>query len=193
MATFNVNPSSDISRSGWTETSDSVYEDLSVLENGTSTSNETTTADNNSNPCILGGVALPGDFPDDGADSIAYTIGMRIQDDKNISPLPQMKIKITTSGNAEIANVTVSLGGTPEVFADYTGSMSITGNNTKTNWTGHRLRLETISNDTDHTNFEVYKLQAVVTYSTGSTHIPGAVRVLLGENIIQPPMTGNHR
>ena len=191
MATFDDNPTSTISQTGWTETSDSVWEDLSVLVNGTSTSDETTTDDDNSNALILGGTTLPGDFPAGGADSISYTIGMRVQSTKNISPLPQMKFIITTSANAEIANVTVSLGGSPTVFTDYTGSMSITGNNTDTGWTGHRLRLEPISNDTDHTDFEVYKLQAVVTYDGGGVFPLGA-KIILGSSnsIIQPPMAG---
>ena len=117
---------------------------------------------------------------------------MRIQDDKNIDSLPQMKFQITTSGNAEIANVTVSLGGSPESFTDYTGTMTITGNNTSGGWTGHRMRLETISNDDVHTDFEVYKLQAVVTYDGGTVFTPGAADLVLGagSNIIQPPMAG---
>jgi len=192
MATFDIDPTSDIAIVGWSQTSDTVWEDLSIPEGGGDTY-ETTTDDDNSNACILGGVSLPGIFPADGADSVSYHIRMRIQDDKNIDPLPQMKFQITTSGNAEIANVTVSLGETPEVFADYTGSMTITGNNTSTDWTGHRMRLETISNDSDHTDFEVAELQATVTYSTGSVFIPGTVRVVLNENIIQPPMTGYHQ
>ena len=190
MATFDIDPTSTISSTGsWTPGGDDLHDDMAIGGDGT----ETTVDDDESNACILGGVSLPSDFPADGADSVSYHIRMRIQDDKNIDPLPQMKFQITTSGNAEIANVTVSLGGTPEVFADYTGTMTITGNNTSGGWTGHRMQLLPISNDSDHTDFEVDELQATVTYSTGSVFIPGTVRVVLSENIIQPPMTGYHQ
>jgi len=188
MATFTVDPTSTISSTGsWTPVGDDLHDDLAIGGTG----GYTTVEDDESNPAILGGVSLPTDFPSDGADSISYHIQMRVTDTK-VSPLPQMKLQITTAGGAEIASVIVSLGATPLVFTDYTGSMTITGNNTLADWTGHRMQLLPISNDTDHTEFEIHAFRATVTYDGGTVYSPGAANLLLGasSNIIQPPMAG---
>jgi len=160
VATFDTDPTSDITVTGWTETSDSVWEDLTSGSDG-----DESTVDDNGNAATFGGVTLPADFPAAGADSVTYSLRMRIQSDKP-DPDPDMRFQILTSGNVEIAVVTVSLGSSPTAFTTYTGSMTISGNNTDTGWTGHRLRLTPIKNDsTRDTDFEVSDLDATVTYT----------------------------
>jgi len=197
MPTFNVDPSSDIGApiTGWTETGDNIHTDLSVLHDGGSSGFSTEVNDDETVVCRLGGVTLPSDFPADGADSITYAIRMRMTSTKNISPTPTMSLQITTSGNAEIAQVDVAFGGSPGLHTEYTGSMSITGNNTSAGWTDHRFALLPTSNDTDHTTIEISKLQAVVTYtaSGGSAALIAGVRTLFNNSIIQPPMIGPGR
>ena len=162
MPTFDIDPSSDISATGWTESGDSCWEDLT----STSDSDEVTTDDDNSNALILGGVTLPTDFPEAGADSVTYHIRMRTQNNKP-DPLPRMQLKVTNSDNEAIATATVSLGSSPTAFTDYTGSMGLgEDRNTEDDWTGHRLWLLPQSLDGDtHTDFEVSELQATVTYT----------------------------
>ena len=161
MPTFDIDPSSDIAGTGWTETGDSKWEDLT----STSDSDEVTTDDDNSNALILGGVTLPTNFPEAGADSVTYHIRMRTQNDKP-DPLPRIQLKVTDSDNEAIATATGSLGSSPTAFTDYTGSLVIDDDrNTEDDWTGHRLWLLPQSLDDIHTDFEVSELQATVTYT----------------------------
>jgi len=162
MPSFNISPTSEISVSGWVEESDSVQEDLSPYP---FTSDEST-VDENGNAATFGGASLPADFPSTGVDSVSYQLRMRVQDTKpNI--LPDMKVQVLTSSNAEIATVTVSLGGSPTAQTTYSGSMSVTGNNTDTDWTNHRIRLTPQRNatDSDFTDFEVEGVRLVATYT----------------------------
>ena len=138
MASFDIYSTSDIAKNGWGDGDDGIDLWDTINEDPYSDSDNVEISYDQTGILRLGGVSLPGDFPDDGVDSLSMSVrGYCLKDRADSLDL---NVKITDSSDVVIATWQNDL--TTESATTFSGLMSITGTNTDVSWAGHRITLD---------------------------------------------------
>lgn len=168
MSSFFTRPSSDVVTTGWFRNpSSGFYWDK--CSDGFPGFDDATycSVDVSGGAIVFGGSSLPGDFPTGGADSIDYSIRVDLNSTKQ-SPAPGFIIRVLESDGVTVIAEMAERAMTSASFVTLTGTLSITGTNTATSWTGHKLSITPYENDTSSTVFAyVADLELSVTYTPG--------------------------
>jgi len=116
---------------------------------------------------VFGGSSLPGDFPSGGADSVDYSIRIDLNSTKQ-DPDPGFIIRVLESDGTTVIADMAERALTSASFVTLTGTLSITGTNTSTSWTGHKLSVTPYENDDSSSVFMyVADLELTVNYTAG--------------------------
>jgi len=168
VSSFETRPSSDVTTTGWFRqpSSGNFYD---KCNDGFPGYDDATynSVDVSGGGIVYGGASLPGDFPSGGADSIDYSIRVDLNSTKQ-DPAPGFIIRVLESDGTTVIADMAERALTSASFVTLTGSLSITGTNTSTSWTGHRLSVTPYENDDSATVFfYVADLELTVNYTPG--------------------------
>ncbi len=168
MASFESRPTADDTNTGWfREPASGGFWDK--IDDGFPGYNDATyvSALDSAANIIFDGSSLPGDFPSGGADSIDYSIRIDLNSTK-ASPDPGFKIEVRQSDGSTVIATMSERAITSASFVTLTGTLSITGTNTDTSWTGHTIAIQPYDNDgSTSTYVYVADLELTVNYTVG--------------------------
>lgn len=163
MSSFGSVPTADVATTGWGRTgTGSFYE--TVDEGVPGSDVDVISGQDDTASIVFSGSAVPENFPANGATSVDYDIRLRKATAK---VTPTFAIEALDSANNIIATMTgVDIDSVS--FVDFSGTLSITGTNTLTSWTGHRIRINPDPDalqPTQHTSVVVASVELQVHYN----------------------------
>ncbi len=168
MTSFKTRPSGDVTTAGWfrNPSSGNFYDKINDGIPGYDDATYVSALDSAS-PIVFDGSAMPGDFPTGGADSIDYAIRIDLNSTK-ATPDPGFRIRVLQSDGTSVIADMAERAITSASFVTLTGTLSISGTNNSTSWTGHKLSFLPYDNDGSTTTYVyVADLQLTVHYTVG--------------------------